>query len=563
MRWVLRTLRVASLLATSVSAIGPVAASDLALQRVMLSSAGVGYFEYAAELDGPATLGLDVPLEQVDDVLTSLVVFDSAGGVGTVELPGRDDSHAAFGDVPFSPDTLRSPLETINALRGVEITVQGPRPMTGRIVHADSVAEPISGTPTAAGTVPRTRVTLLSTDGLRQFVLEDVDSVQVTDPALRERIGRAVAAARGEAGSSQRHLTLHSNGSSHRTVRVGYVAAAPLWKASYRLVLPDQASNVARLQGWAVLENQSASDWNGVALTLQYGNPVTFRQAIYRSYFVARPEVPVEFLGRILPDVDTRALTASVPEQRRKATPGGASFAAVAPPLAALAPAPAPPALAAPSDTTQTAEAAEETTFQPPSLLMLAAGHTAVVPIIDRQIKAERVDVAVPFEQHPRAALRVTNDTGSSIPAGVLAFYDLSSAAAFAGNARLGGLPPGETRLLEFAQDLRTTVEWHDDPAQQSFVAVSAADGVLHATLRQRKVERITVAAPETEARRVLLQIPRVGDQTLTVEDEPVPGTRGNRNGVARAAVARRTAESYGGRLCRSAAAAGHRAAVG
>ena len=99
-----------------------------------------------------------------------------------------------------------------------------------------------------------------------------------------------------------RHITLHSDGSGHRTVRVGYVAVAPLWKASYRLVLPAKDGDPARLQGWAVLENQSGADWNGVALTLQYGNPVTFRQAIYQSYYVQRPEVPVEILGRILPE---------------------------------------------------------------------------------------------------------------------------------------------------------------------------------------------------------------------------------------------------------------------
>jgi hypothetical protein len=44
-------------------------ADDLTLRRVMLSTGGVGYFEYEAEADGPVTLGLDVPLSQVDDVL--------------------------------------------------------------------------------------------------------------------------------------------------------------------------------------------------------------------------------------------------------------------------------------------------------------------------------------------------------------------------------------------------------------------------------------------------------------------------------------------------------------
>jgi hypothetical protein len=71
-------------LAFLLGSVCPAFAADLTLKRVMLSSAGVGYFEYEADVDDAATLGLDVPLDQVDDVLTSLVVFDSAGGVGTM-----------------------------------------------------------------------------------------------------------------------------------------------------------------------------------------------------------------------------------------------------------------------------------------------------------------------------------------------------------------------------------------------------------------------------------------------------------------------------------------------
>ena len=166
----------------------PAAAADLALKRVMLSSAGVGYFEYETEVDGPATLGLDVPLDQVDDVLTSLVVFDSAGAVGTLELPGRDNTRANFGNVPFGPAALQSSVDYLNSLQGVEISVQGPRPMTGRIVHADRVAETLPAPPgQPQATVQRTRVTILSPEGLRQFVLEEADSIQVT----RSRTARA------------------------------------------------------------------------------------------------------------------------------------------------------------------------------------------------------------------------------------------------------------------------------------------------------------------------------------------------------------------------------------
>src|SRR5579863_6012317 len=497
------------LLAFLLLAAAPAFAADLALKRVMLSSAGVGYFEYEADVDGPATLGLDVPLDQVDDVLTSLVVFDSAGGVGTVELPGRDNTRAEFGNLPFGPAALNSPVDYLNSLQGVEISVLGPRPMTGRIMHAERITETLPGPPPVS--VQRTRVTLMGASGLQQFVLEDAESIQVTDPTLRARIGSALESLRREASLSMRHITLHSEGTGHRTVRVGYVAVAPLWKASYRLVLPAKDGDPARLQGWAVLENQSGADWNGIALTLQYGNPVTFRQAIYRSYYVQRPEVPVEILGRILPDVDTRARAA----QLAKAAPAGAAAFAPAPALAPMivAQAGAIP-MASAAEPAQAAEGVEETIFQLPTPVVLAAGHTANVPIIDKSIPAERVDLATGNDTHPLSAIRITNDTGASLPAGVLTLYDASGAATFAGDARLGGLPVGESRLLSFAQDLRTTVE-RDSSGQTSLASLTAAQGVLH----------ITLTAPAHEARRVLVEIPKEGDRTLTLEGGPVPGT--------------------------------------
>ena len=510
------------LLAILLIAATPAFAADLTLKRVMLSSAGVGYFEYEAEVDGSATLGLDVPLDQVDDVLTSLVVYDSSGGVGAVELPGRDNTRAEFGNLPFGPAALNSPITYLNSLQGVEINVQGPRPMTGRIMHADRVTETLPGPPPV--TVERTRVTLMGAAGVQQFVLEDAESVQLTDPALRARIGSALESLRREASLSMRHITLHSDGTGHRTVRVGYVAVAPLWKASYRLVLPAKDGDPARLQGWAVLENQSGSDWNGVALTLQYGNPVTFHQAIYRAYYVQRPEVPVEVLGRILPDVDTRARAAEL----AKSAPAGAAAFAPAPPAPMVAQARAMP-MAQPSEQVKAAEGVEETVFQLPNPVELAAGHTANVPIIDQALPAERLDLAIGNDAHPLSAIRITNNTGASLPAGVLTLYDTSSAATFAGDARLGGLPVGESRLLSFAQDLRTTVE-RESSGETTLASLTAARGVLHITMRQREVLHVTLTAPTDAARRVLVDIPKDGDRTLTIEGGPIAGTEENAN---------------------------------
>lgn len=493
---------------------GPAAAGDLALKRVMLSTGGVGYFEYATTVDGPATLGLDVPLSQVDDVLQSLVVFDSAGGVGGVELPGADGSRAAFADVPFGPEALTSALAYLNSLQGAALEVKGPRPMTGRLLHAETVRQTVAGA--AESSVAQTRVTLVSATGLQQFVLEDADSVQVADPDLRARIERVLEAVRGAAAHDARHLQLRSTGSGQREVRVGYVAGAPLWKTTYRLMLPATEGAKARLQGWAVLENDSGADWNGVDLALQYGNPVTFRQALYRSYYVDRPEVPVEVLGRILPGVDTGAHPMAAAESDGAVAKLGQRRGSYGAPSPAV-PAPAAVQLAAPANEAAASERIESTVFRLASPLVLPAGHTATVPILDREVPAERVGVVQPGRPHPLQALQVKNDTATSLPAGVLTLYDPGDEATFAGDARLGGLPAGESRLLEFAEDLRTGVDWRTDQ-QVTILGVTAAQGVLRVQRRVRSVARVTLVAPPTAARRLLLEIPRDGQGTLTTE---------------------------------------------
>ncbi|HVY14723.1 MAG TPA: hypothetical protein VHB27_05825 [Rhodopila sp.] len=486
--------------------------ADTALKRVVLSTGGVGYYEYEAEVDGAGSVGLDVPIGQVDDLLMSLVVFDPAGGVANVTLPGRDDTVQAFGDAPFGPAALDSPIALLNALRGVEVTVQGSRPMTGRLMNAEEEQE-------TNGQVSqkRTRVTLLGAEGLQQFVLEDAGSVQIANPVLRAQVDRALEAIRAQARQAVRHVTIHLTGGGKRTVDIGYVAGAPLWKATYRLVLDP--GSTAHLQGWATLENQSGADWKGVALTLQYGNPVAFRQALYRSYFVQRPEVPVEILGHVLPDIDTRAR----------------AMQAFAEPAAAPPPAPAPVGMAAPklapalaaAPATSVAETGDETVFTLPQPIELQAGHSLNVAIFDSTQAAPRVGL-VPFRAtHPLTSVRLKADSAHSLPAGVITVYDtVANETGFAGDARLGGVPAGETRLVSFAQDLRTTVETKQSPRPDIATAVTVANGVMTYTVRSRQAIEITMTGPAQESRNLLLELPRGGlGQTLTFADGKTKAT--------------------------------------
>src|SRR5436190_11347020 len=99
---------------------GPMSAAELSLKRVMLSTGGVGYFEYEAEIQGDASLSLDVALDQVDDVLKSLIVYDAGGSAGEITLPGREPQAKILSGTPFegAADSL---ADLLNRLVGAEL----------------------------------------------------------------------------------------------------------------------------------------------------------------------------------------------------------------------------------------------------------------------------------------------------------------------------------------------------------------------------------------------------------------------------------------------------------
>ena len=282
----------------------------------MLSSGGLGYFEYEATVNGDATLRLTVSLDQVDDVLKSLVVYDDKGGVGGLSLPGREPLAQAFKDLPFDQDSLASPADLLSTLKGAQVTVGGARAITGRIV---SVQRETVALPDGKATTERTRVTLLTDRGLQQFILEDAENLQFADAALREKVANALLAIQTNRAKDARTIELSARGQGQRTVRVAYIVEVPVWKASYRLTLAaDPAAARSALQGWATVENLSGQDWKDVDLTLVSGRPVAFRQALYEAYYVKRPEVPIEVAGRLMPGVDRGGVDA---QDRMKAAP--------------------------------------------------------------------------------------------------------------------------------------------------------------------------------------------------------------------------------------------------
>src|SRR5262249_11900510 len=156
----------------------------------VLSQGGVGYFEYEATVTGNAELALAVRLDQIDDVLKSIIVFDDRGGVGGVRLAGQEPLTQAFRDLTFTREALQSPVALLHALQGAEITVAGPSPMAGRIVRV----VPEESQSANERTIVRNRVTVMGATGLQSFIFEEATSVTFADAALQAEVGRALRA---------------------------------------------------------------------------------------------------------------------------------------------------------------------------------------------------------------------------------------------------------------------------------------------------------------------------------------------------------------------------------
>ena len=148
---------------------------------MLLSSGGLGYYEYAAEIDGDATVELTVPLDQVDDVLKSLsnttTRAESAGS--TCRAASRSPRPSAR--CPSPPTiSIRPPasLRRYAARRSRSAALV-------RFAAASSRSSRRSGLRRGAAARAAPSRGGLERQGARAGVLKEVDSIEFVDPSLR------------------------------------------------------------------------------------------------------------------------------------------------------------------------------------------------------------------------------------------------------------------------------------------------------------------------------------------------------------------------------------------
>jgi hypothetical protein len=286
--------------AASVGSSRPGDSARLPVKRVVLYKNGVGYFEHSASVHGDQELGIDFTTGQLNDVLKSLTVVDLGNG----RISGvRYNSIAPLGErlkalrLPFGEQVSRT--EFLSALRGARVEVHSKaESATGRLLSVEQEDR----TTDSGTTYHVTEFSVLTDLGeMKNFELGPAVSVRLAEHDLNDEVGRYLSLVGSSRARDLRRMTISATGSGDRDIFVSYISEVPVWKSTYRIILPEKPGDKPVLQGWAIVDNTIGEDWKDVQLSLIAGAPQSFIQDISQPLYARRPVIALPQSAMLTP----------------------------------------------------------------------------------------------------------------------------------------------------------------------------------------------------------------------------------------------------------------------
>lgn len=530
--------------------------ADLPLKRITLYRSGVGSFEREASLQGDQTVSLRFETSQVNDILKSLVLLDLDGGkVGAVAYASQAPLERRLAG--FEVDLSGAPsIETLfRGLRGAKVKLASTDgEIEGTILNVENrktVVPPAQGGNPAHFDEPY--VTIVTDKGVRAVAISRVGTFEFADAKLAAELGKALAAIAEQRADRLKSVDLTFNGPAGKARRVvaAYVHEMPVWKASYRLVLADDKAKKPLVQGWAIVENTTDSDWENVSLSLASGRPVSFTMDLYQPIFGARPNVPVPvpgaLAGRSFED-GTRFLA------RAASGAGGAPASAPMRASAMVANQVVGEAdrLAAKSDafydrqdgslavkgtmgslemgsmasTSQAegVEAGEQFLYTVSAPVSIQRQRSAMLPILSSEIEARRISIYNPNDglKNPMRGVSLVNSSGLHLMPGPVAVFD---AGVYAGDAQIPHTSRGASRLLAYALDLDVAARSESRDDQTVAKLVISNGRIVQSIVQKAQTTYFFDNRDAGRGRTVLVEHPRRYGWDLVEPKSPIETT--------------------------------------
>jgi hypothetical protein len=513
-------------------------AARLPVTRVILYKNGVGYFEHAGHVRGSQDVNVDFTTAQLNDVLKSLTVLDlGKGRITGVSYNSNAPLAKRLGSLHLPVGDNPTTAQFLDALRGARLEVKsGSESATGRLLSIDEREILIKGDQK----ITVDQISIVSDSGdVRIFDMTPGTGVRVAEKEVNEEVGKYLGLVASTRDQDLRRMTISTAGDGERDLLVSYISEVPVWKSTYRIVIPNDGKPL--LQGWAIVDNTVGEDWRNVELALVAGAPQSFVQELSQPYYTRRPVVPLPENAMLSPQ--THEATMEENENARVAgdatvvngVPGvvggvaGAShdrlesFAKLQQPQRITGggagagygsgsgggigggvshgtgierfrmgadSAVAADSLESATTTAQTHDLGDLFEYKLKDRVTIRKNQSALVPILQSRIDAEKVSVWNPSESSVLRALWVNNTSDLTLDGGS---FNVLEGEAFAGEGLMDPIKPGEKRILSYAADLGVLVDAKQKAENQHVTKVIIAHGTMTQMTQERQENTYTI----------------------------------------------------------------------
>jgi len=475
---------------------GLLLAAPLPVRRVVVYKNGVAFYERSGEVKAGEPAVLDFKAAEMDDVLKSLVL-DAPGGAQRVRYEFTDPAQPGEPPAQVRIEPQQPLAALLDQWRGarLEMNYRGG-PAAGVIVSGRLAPLPNQG--------QKQELTLLLDSGaLAVYDLDAASDIRLADPRLQKQFSALLARLARNLTPDRRTVLIDLAGAGERRLTARYLAPAPVWKSTYRLLLPDAGE--ASLEGWAIVENATGEDWNQVALSVVSGKPVSFLTRLLEARYLQRKVVDLPGIEPAAPQLHAGAVATEEKSAQRLAAQAGPMRVFRGKPAdeAALA-APAPMELSSVEPEAEGREAGELFEYSFPTPVNARAGESLLLPFFQGRIGARKLLIYSDRSQaNPRHAAEISNSTGKTLDGGPVTVYHSSG---YSGEAMMDVLKSGEKRLISYSVDQAVRITTNFESGQEIVRSFRASRGVLSTRTAIQRTTVYTVSNADAKEKTLLIE---------------------------------------------------------
>lgn len=491
--------------------------TNLPIIHMTLYKHGVGFFERRAKLNGEE-VKISFRVEDMNDILKSLTAMDWGGGqVLGIDYATPQSREERLAGCSIRLGDSRSLRDLLVGLRGrrVRLLLDQGEAAAGTLLGLDEVPE---RQPLASSLVSL----MLDSKGQVQVVtLGRVQGVEILDEQGAGDLHFFLETAPGQ--EEYRQVTVRLTPGEH-DLSVSYIAPAPTWRVSYRLVLDPDAQHGPRalLLGWGIFDNKLEEDLKGISLSLIAGMPISF---VYDLYTPFTPERPV---------VEEEARVAAAPVEFAEAMPEisrGITRAAAAPMAKGVMAPPAPSmrgigreALAEAVPVTTKGEALGELfQYVITTAVTVGRGQSAMVPIVsaDLRYRKDLLYNGAKLPTHPVATARLKNESGLTLERGPMTVLEKGE---YVGEAILPFTVAGSEFAVPYAVELGVKVR-EESGTSREMHALHIKGVALHIEEWDIRWCEYQINNSTHQAVKIMVEHPRTSHYDLFDTPEPIERT--------------------------------------